>query len=257
MASNSPSHVAAGPSNVEAQMIQMLLDLYHRHVAAVHDRQMRLLEFLDENGDGGDWAYNVPSAALTIGKSIRFEAPLLGSFAEGKRSWLWAWANRHLNLPAENRLLAEAVRRLASGPDLQFFAEDAAVDCDALLPQEMADEAAHAFGVVVAGSLGYDAYYTIPYKGGRGVALIRDERLHVSVPYPLVRITTVFPQALSGYAILDHRAAFKAYVESYGFQVREGTAEVQVLSSGAEVMKAQFDEEGRLTNLECTVQPGG
>lgn len=237
-------------------MSRTLLDLYHRHVAAVYDRQMRLAEFLDENGGGGGWGYDVPSAALTFGKAIRFDALLLGSFAEGNRSWLWAWANRHLNLPAENCALSEAVRRIASGPELQVFAADGPVDCDGLLARELADEAAHVFGVAVTGSLGYDAYYTLPYDGGRGVALIRDERLRVPEPHPLLRISSVFPQAISGYPILDHRAAFLAYVESYGLLVKSGTADVRVLSAGAEVMTARFDEMNRLSSLEGTVSPG-
>jgi hypothetical protein len=48
-------------------MNRTLLDLYHRDVAAVYDRQMRLAEFLEVNGDGGGWSYDVPSAALTVG----------------------------------------------------------------------------------------------------------------------------------------------------------------------------------------------
>jgi hypothetical protein len=236
-------------------MSQALLDLYHRHVGPVFDRQRRLADFLDENGEGGGWGYDVASTALAFGKAISFEAHLLGSFAEGNRTWLWAWANRHLNLPAANRALAEAVRRLASGPELQVFAADGPVGCDDLLPEELADEAAHAFGVIVTGALEHDAYYTLPYEGGRGVAVIRDRRLRRPEPHPLLRISSVFTQAISGYPIPDHRAAFTAYAESCGLQARAAGEEVRVLSAGAEVMTARFDEQNRLTRLECTVTP--
>jgi hypothetical protein len=216
-----------------------------------------LRPFLEQNSGGSNWSYDVPSAALTFGKAVRFEAHLLGSFAEGNRSWLWAWANRHLNLPAENRALADAVRQLADSPDLQVFAADEPVECGALLPEELAIEAAHFFGVVVTGVLGYDAYYTIPYEGGRGVAVIRDERLRRTEPHPLLRISTIFLRAISSYPILDHRSAFLAYVASYGLQVQEAGAEVQVLTAGARALTARFDELNRLTCLEGMISPGG
>src|ERR1700693_2823904 len=107
--------------SLEADVNQTLLHLYHRHVAAVYDRQMRFSDFLAENGSGEGWGYNVPSASLTFGKAVRFEAHLLGSFAEDEATWLWAWANRHLDLPPANATLAEAVRGLGKDPDLRLF----------------------------------------------------------------------------------------------------------------------------------------
>jgi hypothetical protein len=236
---------------------QLLLDLYHRHVAAVFDRQMRLTDFLEANGGGDGWGYDVPSASLTFGEAVRFEAQLLGSFAEGNATWLWAWANRHLDLPPANATLANAVRGLEKVHGLPLFSSDEPIRCGEVLPEELIDTAAHVLGVVVAGELGYDAYYTLPYEGGRGVAVIRDARLRASEPYPLVRISSVFPQAIGGYPVLDHRAAFVAYVESYGFQAEEAGQEVCVRAAGAKVMTARFDELNRLVVLEGTVSPGG
>jgi len=102
-----------------------LLDLYHRHVGAAFDRQQRLAEYLDAHGDGGAWGYTVSTAALTFGKAVAFQADLLGSYADDEATWLWAWANRSLQLPATSRAVAEAVRRL-DGP-AGFFDEDDAV----------------------------------------------------------------------------------------------------------------------------------
>lgn len=238
-------------------MNRTLLDLYHRHVAAAFDRQMRLSDYLEANGGGEGWGYDVPSASLTFGKAVRFEAQLLGSFAVGNTTWLWAWANRHLQLPPANATLANAVRGLEKVHGLPLFSCDEAIHCEEVLPEELIDGAAHVLGVFVAGDLGYDAYYTLPYEGGRGVAVIRDARLRVPEPYPLVRISSMFPQAIGGYPVLDHRAAFVAYVESYGFQAETIGQEVSVRSAEAPVMTARFDEFNRLVVLEGTVAPGG
>jgi hypothetical protein len=241
---------------LEADVSRTLPDLYHRHVAAAFDRQMRLSDFLEANGGGEGWGYDVPSASLTFGEAIRFEAQLLGSFAEGNATWLWAWANRHLNLPPANATLAEAVRGLGKVHGLPLFTADESVRCGELLPEELLDSAAHVFGVVVAGELGHDAYYTLPYEGGRGVALLQDARVRSPEPHPLVRIASVFPQAISSYTVLDHRAAFVAYVESYGFQAGGAGQEVSVRSAEAPVMAARFDERNRLVELKGRISPG-
>jgi hypothetical protein len=224
-------------------------------VAAVFDRQTRLTEFLQANAEGADWDYAVSSASLTFGQVVRFDAPLLGSVADGKDTWLWAWANRHLQLPPANETLADAVRQLSERTGLGLFASADAVACQELLPEEVRDAAAHVFGVIVTGELGYDAYYTLPYEGGRGVAVIRDDRLRVPEPHPLLRISSVFSQAIGGYPIPDHRAAFVPYVESYGLRAAISGQTVHVLESGTEVMTAEFDEHNRLTRLAMTVPP--
>src|SRR5262249_32330140 len=138
-----------------------------------------------------------------------------------------------------------------------LFSCDEPIPCGEVLPEELIDAAAHVLGVVVAGELGYDAYYTLPYEGGRGAAVIRDARLRASEPYPLVRISSVFPQAVGGCPVLDPRAAFVAYVESYGFRAEETGQEVCVRAAGTRVMTARFDGQNRLTSLEGTISPGG
>jgi hypothetical protein len=232
-------------------MNNAFLDLYHKHVAAIFDRQLRFNDFLQANGDGGDWGYDVPSGVLTFGDTLQFDAPLLGSFAENNASWLWAWANRHIERPDSNRSLADRVRALA-GP---VFTAEHSVPCGDHLPEDVFDVIPHVFGIVAAGELAFDAYYLMPYEGGCGVVVVKDERLRFAEPHPARRIASIFPQAIDVFAIHNHRAAFIAYAESYGLTASMAIPCVAVQKDGVEVMKAEFDQRDRLVNLEAHTGP--
>ena len=235
-------------------MNNTLLDLYHQHVGAVFDRQMHFADYLQTNGDGGDWGYDVPSGVLTFGDTLRFDAPLLGSYAQNNASWLWAWANHHLELPTTNRQLADAVRAIGKSAASVFAAEQG-FGCADYLPDDVLDITPHVFGIVAAGELGSDAYYLMPYEGGCGVVVVKDERLRFSEPHPVLRISSIFPQAIGTYPILDQPAALVAYATSYGLEAKLAIPCVIVTQHGAEVLKAEFDRQNRLVKLESTVAP--
>ncbi len=53
-------------------MDQALLSLYHRHVAAAYDRQMRFADFLDkETVKGEPYEFTTSTATLKFGNSNR------------------------------------------------------------------------------------------------------------------------------------------------------------------------------------------
>jgi hypothetical protein len=226
------------------------LDLYHKHVAAAYDRQMRLNDFLRTHAGGDQWGYDIATAVLTVGSNVWFQAPLLGSFTEASNCWLWAWANRELNLPLSSQSLQNEVRRLATVTGSPVFAVNEPIRCEEVLPRELLGSVGYVFGLVVAGELDYDAYYPITFEGGQTVALIRDPRLRVAEPYPAARISSLFRQVVAGCPIPDQQAAFLAYVEAYQMQAVVDEQEVAVLLGGREVLTARFDERNQLISLD-------
>jgi len=237
-------------------MDQALMALYHRHVVAAYDRQRRLADFLERNASGQGWNYTISTATLELG-TIQFEALYLGSHADPDNSWLWAWCNPHLNLTPDNRELGDAIRKLARDANIPAFAAEGQVSCADLLGPAVSPRTAHALAAVVAGELGFDAYYTIPFEHGRAAAVIRDGRLRAEVPNPAARIVSVFPQALAAFPVPNHREAFAAYAAWHGLAVEEAPRGVSVLDNGKEVLKAEFDHLNRLTELKGTVGPDG
>jgi hypothetical protein len=238
-------------------MDQNLIALYLRHVAAAFDRQMRLNAFLEEQTDGSLYKYTTSTATLDFGDTVRFEALDLGSHADPDNSWLWTWCNPHLNLTPANRKLGKAVRELGKCSGIAALSADRQVALDDLLGPEVSSVAAHAFAAIVAGELGFDAYYTMPFEHGRFAAVIRDDRLRTGVPDPVARMLTVFPQALAAFPVPDHRVAFAAYARWYGLPIRETPQTIHVLADGKDALKAKFDRRGRLTELKGTVGLGG
>jgi hypothetical protein len=239
-------------------MNQALIALYLRHVGIGFDRQLRLAEFLEREAAGQDWNYTISTATLTFGADVRFEAHDLGSHAAPDNSWLWAWANPHLKLTAANRELAAAVRSLALAAGVPEFAADRQFDLGPVLGELLSGQAAHVLALVIAGELGYDAYYTLPFAHGRAAAVIRDDRLRFVEDNPLNRIAFVFPQVLSALPILDHRAALLGYARALGVTVvAEEPGSVRLAAAGGGEQTATFDQLGRLTRLEGTIAPGG
>jgi hypothetical protein len=234
-------------------MDQALLALYHRHVAAAFDRQMRLADFLEKEAGGQRWNYTISTATLEFGDKVRFEAFDIGTHADPDNSWLWAWCNPHLKLTEANHALGEAVRQLGQDVGVAAFAADRQLSCGDLLGPDVSPAAAHAFAAIVVGELQFDAYYTIPFTHGRATAVIRDKRLQSHVPNPVARIVTVFPQALAAFPIPDHEAAFVAYAKWYDLTIEKTPGIMHVLSHGKRALKATFDNRKRLTELEGTV----
>jgi hypothetical protein len=238
-------------------MDETLIALYHRHVATVFDRQMLLLDFLEREAGGEPWSYTISSATLAFGDVVRFVALDLGSHAEPDNSWLWAWCHPHLNLTSANQELGTAVRKFGQDIGVAAFIADRQVSCLEILGPDLLPVAAHVFAVVVAGELGFDAYYTMPFAHGRAAAVIRDDRLRAEAPNPVARILTIFTQVIGAFPVLDHRAAFLGYAAGYGLPVEESRQTVRVLAGGVEALKARFDRRNRLVELTGTVGPNG
>lgn len=237
-------------------MDEQLIALYHRHVGIAFDRRQRLAAFLEKKGVGKSkhWQYDVPTATLTLGKKVEFEAPLVGSHAEHNHSWLWAWANKHVKLTITNRALGDTVR--ATFHRLGVHALTApGFSLEPLLGPELTEHAAQILGVILVGELGYDAYYTMPYDGGQALALIRNDRLKTTEKHPLVRVAMMFPQAIADMPVFDHRAALAGYAGDYGLTVAERPVGLAITDDKGGELTARFDPRGRLVSLEGVTIP--
>lgn len=182
-------------------MDHALIALYHRHVAAAFDQQMRLLDLLEQDASGQPWNYKISTATLTFGDGVCFEALDIGSHADPDNSWLWAWVHPHLKLTPTNRKLGSRVRKLGQKVGVTAFEADCQISCLDILGDELSPIAAHVFSVVIARELGFDAYYTMPFEHGRASAVIRDDRLRQDRSNPAARIMRIFSEVLNGFPV--------------------------------------------------------
>jgi hypothetical protein len=230
-----------------------LIQLFHRHVVTAYDKQMRLADFLQESVGHAGWSFDKTTATLTFGKDVHFQAEILGSVDLVASTWLWAWANQASNIPDSQLKAARAMKEYGDKEQIAELATDLLV-CDSILGKENEAAAGHVLGVIAVGLLGFDAYYSAPYTGGVAILLIRDARLQAPVEQPLPRILTIFPQALQGYPISDHKTALAGYLEYYGFRPTVRDKKIRVNHGGQTVLTARFDDLGRLVSLEGTAK---
>ncbi len=236
-------------------MHDAFLALYHRHVGAAFDRQMRLADLIEREAPGEPYEYTISKGSLVFGGRVRFTALDLGSYAEPTDSWLWSWCDPSLKLTPDNRRLAEKVRRLASSTGVPAFAAATQFSCTELLGPDVGEAAAHAIAAIAAGELGFDAYYCVPFANGQCVALLRDARLREPAPNPAARIASVFPAVLSSFPVPNHREALVSYIRWHGLPVEEGHDAIRVVVDGEEQLRADFDSRRRLAKLDASIRP--
>jgi hypothetical protein len=236
-------------------MRPLLHDLFHAHIGMAFDHQLRFADLCQEQGVDANWHYKLDTAVLTLGGMWTLTAPLIGSHAEESNTWMWAWANRHLKLPIVGKRLAARVKRLSGELPEPVFAAAGTVGCDELFGEELAAHAAHAMGAIVSQSLGYDAYYTVPYPGGRGATVLREKRLRRMPEQPLVVICSRFTQLISALPIPDQRLAFLGYAASYGLTATAHGQSVRVVLPKVGELLAKFDRKNRLSVLKSQTVP--
>ncbi len=204
------------------------------------DRQLLLADLI------GDlpWTYDLQTGMLSFGDRYQWNAEVLGTESEETGTWLWAWANEASNIPPEQQAASLKLKALGEGHGIAELTEP-------MIPVDHAD--GHAFASIAVGEGLGKAYYRGPYEGGAAFLLITDEELQFQVDEPLQRILTVFPQVISAMEIADHREALRGYLEHYGLEPEDDGDALFLRQQGQEMLRAEFDEHGRLTKMEGTL----
>ncbi len=231
-------------------MDEQLIALYHRHVATAFDRKLRLAEFVAQKAGRVKAKYDVATATLAFGPSLKFEAPLLGSHAHGNNSWLWAWSNRNLKLTLTNRALGDLVRVTAHRIGVPMFAH-AGFSLEPLLGDELTKHAAEVLGSILSRELDYDAHHIVSEDNYDSAILVRHDKLKFTERYPLHRVLTVFPKVVAALPVFNQRDALSEYARSYGLTVTAEHGSLKIADGKGE-LNATFDDHDKLTKLEGT-----
>ncbi len=211
-----------------------------RHLPFAFDRQLLLADLISDL----PWSYDLQSGVLSFGDRFAWQAEILGTESEETSTWLWAWANDASNIPERQQGASLKLKALGEEHHIAEVTES-------MVPLDNAD--GHAFASIAVGEGLGQAYYRGPYEGGAAFLLITDERLQFQVDDPLQRILTVFPQAISAMEIADHREALQGYLSHYGFEAESDGDALLLREQGQEVLRAEFDEHGRLRELKGTL----
>lgn len=216
-------------------------ELLSRHAGAAFWRQTQLAELVGS----ASWGMDLGEGRITIGEHA-FPVQLLGSEAEGDRSWLWAWANAASNFPPALLRFAEGLRERGERDGVDELSERS-------FPIERAS--GHQIGLLASGLAGdAHAYYRAPYDGGALYVLMQEVPVVGVAEMPAVRVPGLLSQAISAFD-LDHRALAMGLLEDAGFSPADRD-DVVSGRRGKDVMTVTFDGQGRISGIKGSLAPG-
>jgi hypothetical protein len=213
-----------------------LQKLFERHVASSFDKQMFLAEVIGEAG----WSFDPLRGTISFGQQMTWRVQVLGSVSARTGLWRWSWADNKGRTPQALLKVARSMRRL--GEQLQIP--------ELLHPLVARGEATGTvMAMTASGVFNAQAFYRAPFPRGAVYMLIGDFKFPENRATPAVRIPTVLPHVLSRYTPLDHRQALMGYLEYYGLKGDPQGRDLVVRNGTGPLLRAQFDEQDRLTAL--------
>lgn len=221
-------------------MLSPFQKLLSEHVGAAFARQLAFADFLGKR----NWNLTLSSGKVRFGDDLEYPIQLLGSEAHNDNTWLWAWANRHID-PAPQALAAVTrLRELGEKRGIEQLAE----------PTFSLDAAdGHAIALVASGIEGRCCYYRGPYNGGAAFFLVTDVPDALLAPVAYERAFTVLTQVISQFDV-DHRLMARSFLTSQGFEIREESGSMAASRERGQI-KLSIDELGRLTEISGKIEP--
>ena len=203
----------------------------------------RQTAFADVLGDRR-WQLDLPSATVTFGDDLRHRIQLLGSQGDAAGTWLWAWANRAIDLPDDGLLAARWARGLGAERGLAELVEPE-------VPLDRAD--GHQLALLVAGLSGRP-YYRGPYAGGAAFFLVEVDTDPLVLPVAPERVVTLVGQLLGLYG-LPHRAVVGPFLAAAGWAVAQDGGDLVATHPGCSSVRVRFDELDRVASVDGSLRP--
>lgn len=218
-------------------MASTFADLFARHVGAATARQLALGDVLGKRS----WAVDISKGTATFDE-LSFPIQLLGTEANGDKSWLWAWANEASSLPESLLKSANKLRAMGRDQGPEFLVTRGF---------SLDDMSGHQVAIVCTGLLGTGPYYRGPYDGGALYFTVENVALS-DVDGP--RISTVLTQVISSFSV-DHRLATRNFLLDLGYTLDETSNQTRGLKTHGATVSVDFDAAGRISNLAVSIAP--
>lgn len=217
-----------------------LRNLYLDHIAASVDKQLYLVDLLEQHTEQG-WQFDLNRGRLTFPPRFDLATQVLGTESLVSNTWLWGWANRRSRIPPALLEGAIALQRYGQERGITEFTR----------PQLPLSPQVNGFylAVIASGLYRANAYYRAPYDDGAVYLLIKDPSYQRSIRDLAGRIIRIFPQVISRYAVDNHRRAFAAYLRFYGLEVSQQPAAVIGVTRDGKRVEGRFDQGDRLIRL--------
>ena len=211
--------------------------LYHQHVGMSLEKQLTLQAWAGEL----DWQFDLSSGILSLSDGTAWQTQVLGTESESSGTWRWGWANEQSSVPGallRHSLSLKSYGRTHGVPELTVTS----------IPLD--EFQGHDIALVATGVCNASAYYRCPYEGGSLYVLFDDLNLPCDHRPVQQRILSTFPQVLARSALVDHRGAFEAYLQTHELSFADENGVLIVQARGKKIIQAEFDRMRRLVRLE-------
>jgi hypothetical protein len=214
--------------------------LLSEHIGAACARQLTFADFLGER----NWSVDIGTGKVGFGDDLEYPIQLLGSESHISDTWLWSWANEHIDPAPET---------MAAGAQLRALGEQSGIE-ELAAPNFSLDAAdGHTIAAVASGIYGRCCYYRGPYDGGALFFLVTNVPDSMFAPVSPERAITALTQVISIFDV-DHWQMARSFLTSQGFNLREDPQAIAASRDGG-TMTLSFDELGRLTGMDGQIGP--
>ena len=217
---------------------QQFENVFLLHVAASFDKQVYLAESL---GEDHTWELDMNARTITFDDKLSFKVQVLGTESYELKTWLWAWANES-PIPDDMRHASRQLKAFGERHGVREFKH-----AEVTVSEELTG---YHFAVAATGIVEAQSFYRCDYSGGALYALIKDPTYRWHISDPLQRILRIFPQVVRRIQFTDHKTALANYLTFYGYKAVRGDGFVLAEDDSGPVLRAEFDENRRLTNLD-------
>jgi hypothetical protein len=170
---------------------------------------------------------------------LKFPFQVLGTESDNTSTWLWAWADEQEEIPKHLTSTSRELKQWGSREDLKEFT----------IPSVDLDRADGTLFALIASEIcRASCFYRDVYEGGSLFVLIFDTMIDSQLSFDLDRLSKQFLYLISRYD-LNQRTALLSYLAVKGVSLSEGISRIACLLESGELLRAEFDESGRLVTL--------
>ncbi|MCL2735600.1 MAG: hypothetical protein FWD75_03085 [Propionibacteriaceae bacterium] len=215
------------------------------HTALLVEGQSRLSRLV--GSDVPDWELSLATGFMTL-NHVRVQFALLGHVDEETNTWVWSWADPHVDHTAIAVRRAEPLREFGAEAGLWEFTEPS-FPMDGVLNLGMTPGATLA--VVASPQIMGGAIFSGWRPGRRLYAVITDPRLTMEAPTAFT-VPRIISSALS-YGLGDHKDIVTVYASAHQIAMEESRDEITLVFEDEARLSVMFDDRGRIRHMHGTV----
>lgn len=190
----------------------------------------------DVVGDVNTWQADLEQAVLSLNDVVFQDIQIIGTYAFGDETWVWAWGNQGSNFPDEQVRDSLVLKKLGEEKQIAWLVER---------KFELDEADVEAIAAVAVGVVQADGYYLAVHDAGIVAFALHDERLQqaLSADNP-TRAAAVISETVATFVLYQQDEAIGGYLRQVGYhteQTDSGKRSQIVATRDNNVLKIDFE----------------